>query len=150
MIWKLMFGAATVLSLAGCGNPGESGSSTGPAAQPVPAGEMKPGLWSAKVSMATGEQSGETCVTAADLAEAKFLLNDVDDEMCSFAKRRMAGGTIDVDVTCGSDEGATRMTVTGTYGPDEYKAETVMTVGQEPASRIVTEGRWKAAACPGA
>lgn len=149
MIWKLMFGAATILSLAGCGNPGEGGNSAAPAVQPAQGGEMKRGLWSAKVSMASGEQSGETCITAADLAEANFLLNDVDDEMCSIAKRHMAGGKIDVDVTCGSDEGATRMTVTGSYGRDEYKAETVMTVAGQPANRIVTEGRWKAATCPG-
>jgi hypothetical protein len=144
---RLAAGAA-LLVLSACGG-GNSGGNEGALAAKIDAGgDIRPGLWSARVSTSMGEQSGETCVTAQDVAEAKFLLNDVDDEMCSFAKRKMAGGAIDIDVTCGSDEGATRMTITGDYGAERYKTETVMTIGGKTANRISTEGRWKAAECP--
>lgn len=139
---------ASLLLLSACGGSDSGGNDVAPAAKVDTGGDIRPGLWSAKVSTTMGEQSGETCVTAEDVAEAKFLLNDVDDEMCRFAKRKMAGGAIDIDVTCGSDEGATRMRVTGSYGAEHYKTETVMTVGGKTENRIVTDGRWKGTTCP--
>lgn len=139
---------AVLLILSACSGSDGGGNDAEPAAAADTGGDIRPGLWTGKVSTSTGEQSGETCVTAADITDAKFLLSDVDDEMCNFARRTMAGGKIDVDVTCGSDEGATRMTVTGDYGSERYKTETVVTIGGQTANRIVTEGRWKASVCP--
>ncbi|HEY5646889.1 MAG TPA: DUF3617 family protein [Pseudomonadales bacterium] len=87
-----------------------------------------------------------SCLTAEDLARdpAGALASLPDGQTCSVEESLMAGGVIDMRVTCGAADGRMAMVTSGTYDPNGWDmvSDVTVTVGSEEVKMHATiQGR---------
>ncbi|MEO6388111.1 MAG: DUF3617 domain-containing protein, partial [Croceibacterium sp.] len=75
-------------------------------------------------SRTPGPQTTESCLTEADVKNPREKLFAHALKDCTYDHFRMAGGTMDSEMTCTLGGASTKMTMTGTYAPDHYTTHT--------------------------
>jgi hypothetical protein len=84
---------------------------------------------SARMKKAMSRTStSESCITEADVKKPKTSFFGGDQEGCTYDHFTMAGGTLDVKMTCKGNGGggAMSMAIAGTYTGDHYTAHMTM------------------------
>ncbi len=81
----------------------------------------------------------ESCVTEADVKKPRAEFFGAQ-EGCTYERFTMAGGTLDMKMTCKGEGGGTMsMAMAGTYSADHYAAKMTMTgTGMGPAGQGMT------------
>ena len=106
---------------------------------------VRPGKWSSKVTFEEFNMPGapagaksvlesmnqrtaatETCLTPEDAKRPKEDFFAGADKNCRYERFDMGGGKIDAVMKCTSEGAGQTMTMTGTYGPNDYQMQMSM------------------------
>lgn len=80
-----------------------------------------------KSMMADRHSAGsDSCLTPEDVKRPKEGFFAGADKSCRYDRFTMAGGKIDAVMKCASGGASQTMTMTGTYGPDDYRMQMTM------------------------
>lgn len=140
--------AATLTALAGCGSPDRAADAPAdPAAAaaadtpPATLADIATGTWriDTVATGGAGEESGtsEACLTPAAL-EQMFVHGGADDA-CTFPRRVLENGRIDVETLCEAGAGSVAATWSGSYTAaslDYVKTVSVNRPGGGPSSQL--------------
>jgi hypothetical protein len=145
--------AAMLLALSACGKNADSGQpiTAEQVAKTIDSVKLQPGEWEAKQQIIDAKMTGlppgapadamasmigkvntiRHCITPEQAANpsADFLAAQKDSK-CTYANMDMTGGTIKADMSCavpGQPKAKMTMTMSGTYGPDNYAMDMSMT-----------------------
>lgn len=106
---------------------------------------VRPGKWSAKITfeefnmpgapagtpamlqkMNESTKATESCLTPEEAKRPKADFFAGDNKNCRYEHFNMGGGKIDAVMNCSGDEAVRKMTLAGTYGPDQYQMKMTM------------------------
>lgn len=146
-------------ALAACSEQADApaGTAVASADREAPAakgGEVQPGLWEVSLTTAPGEEPtvDRECIEPGQIdLQAQLLKNTADSDECTFAKREIGRGRINIDTQCNSPEGPFKMKLTGDYSATtlNYELTTGAIVnGQTIPVNWKVKSRRIAATCP--
>ena len=99
---------------------------------------MPPGMADNMKAMMASKPGTETCMTEADVKKPNADFFASQNKNCRYDHFKMGDGKIDARMQCSTGGATQRMTMAGTYAPDQYQMR--MTTEMEPGKSAAAMG----------